>query len=171
MQGLLVDGFYKDYTVSEMRINKMESIVLFLFAILVGVLLPIQAASNAGVSRYFGDVSYAVLISFIVGVVLVSAYILISKPTLNSNVANLDFPNYIFYGGLISVLYTAAITYLAPRLGVGNTLFIIVVGQMTAALIVDHFGIFESVKYPITLKKVFGALLMVLGLYLARKEG
>jgi len=123
----------------------MESIVLIVFAIVVGMLLPIQAASNAGVSRYFGDVSYAVLISFVIGIVLISSYILITRPSLNTNLSELAVPNYILFGGVISVIYTIAITYLSPRLGVGNTLFIIVVGQMSAALVVDHFGIFESV--------------------------
>lgn len=149
---------------------KMESVALIIFAVVVGMLLPIQAASNAGVSRYFGDVSYAVLISFVIGIVLTVSYILITKPSLNTNLAELSVPNYILFGGIISVIYTFAITYLSPRLGVGNTLFIIVVGQMSAALIVDHFGIFESVKHEITLKRVVGVLLMLAGLYLAKRE-
>lgn len=149
---------------------KVEFIVLIVFAVVVGMLLPIQAASNAGVSRYFGDVSYAVLISFLVGIILIVGYILIARPSLNTNMAELDVPNYILFGGVISVIYTVAITFLSPRLGVGNTLFVIVVGQMSASLIVDHFGIFESVKHEITVKRVVGVMLMLVGLYLARKQ-
>ena len=146
----------------------MGTIVLILLAVAVGMLLPIQAASNAGVSRYSGDVSYAVLISFIIGIVLVSSYILITKPSLNTNITHLNIPNYVLLGGLISVIYTAAITYLSPKLGVGNTLFLIVLGQMTAALLVDHFGVFESVKHEVTLKRVAGICLMLVGLLLAK---
>jgi len=149
---------------------RMEYIALIVFAVVVGMLLPIQAASNAGVSRYFGHVSYAVLISFIIGTILVSAYILIMKPSLNSHIAELSIPKYVLLGGLISVVYTIAITYLSPRLGVGNTLFIIVFGQMAVALLVDHFGVFESIKHEITSKRVIGVLLMLIGLYLARQK-
>jgi len=148
----------------------LEIALLIIFATCVGMLLPIQAASNAGVSRYFGDVSYAVLLSFVTGIILVTAYILIAKPSLNSNLSELSFPKYLFFGGLISVIYTAAITYLSPRLGVGNTLFMIIVGQMIAALLVDHFGVFQSVKQEVTLKRVFGVVLMIIGVYLAKNK-
>lgn len=148
----------------------MEIIILIIFAVLVGMLLPIQAASNAGVSRFFGDVSYAVLLSFVIGIVLVSVYILVAKPSLNSDISQLSIPKYLVFGGLISVVYTIAITYLSPRLGVGNTLFIIIVGQMIAALLVDHFGVFESVKQEITLKRVAGVTLMLIGVYLAKQK-
>ena len=153
-----------------MKATKMEIIILIIFAVLVGMLLPIQAASNAGVSRFFGDVSYAVLLSFVIGIVLVSVYILVAKPSLNSDISQLSIPKYLVFGGLISVVYTIAITYLSPRLGVGNTLFIIIVGQMIAALLVDHFGVFESVKQEITLKRVAGVTLMLIGVYLAKQK-
>ena len=100
-----------------MKATKMEIIILIIFAVLVGMLLPIQAASNAGVSRFFGDVSYAVLLSFVIGIVLVSVYILVAKPSLNSDISQLSIPKYLVFGGLISVVYTIAITYLSPRLG------------------------------------------------------
>ena len=148
----------------------MDIVVLILFATFVGMLLPIQAASNAGASRYFGDVSYAVLLSFIIGSILVTAYILIAKPSLNSEITQLSIPKYLLFGGLISVTYTFAITYLSPRLGVGNTLFIIIVGQMVAALLVDHFGVFEAVKQEVSLKRISGVILMLIGIYLANQK-
>ncbi len=147
----------------------MEVFILILFAIVVGMLLPIQAASNAGAAKYLGDVSYAALLSFVIGTALIATYILIIKPSLNTQITHVTPPNYILFGGLISVIYTMAITFLSPRLGVGNTLFIIVVGQMVAALLVDHFGIFDSIKQEITLKRLFGVSLMLAGLFLAKK--
>ena len=154
---------------SKVQASKMELIFLILFAVVVGMLLPIQAASNAGTSNYLGDVAYTALLSFVVGTLLITAYILVLKPSLNSEISELRPPNYILLGGIISVIYTLAITFLSPRLGVGNTLFIIVVGQMVSALLVDHFGVFDSIQHQITLKRVIGVGLMLLGLYLAKK--
>ena len=134
------------------------------------MLLPIQAATNSGASKYLGDASYAVLLSFIIGTALISTYILLKKPSLNAEITNFEFPKYIIFGGIISVIYTLAITYLSPRLGVGNTLFIIITGQMFAAILVDHFGIYESVKHEVTPKRVLGISLMLIGLYLAKKQ-
>lgn len=147
----------------------MEFIILVICAVVVGMLLPIQAASNAGTAKYLGDVSYAALLSFLIGTILIGAYILVLKPSLNSQLPDLSPRRYILFGGLISIVYTLAITYLSPSLGVGNTLFTIIVGQMLAALIVDHFGIFDSIKHEISLKRMFGVCLMLAGLYLAKK--
>ena len=141
-----------------------------IFAVIVGMLLPIQAATNAGAAKHLGDVSYAALLSFVIGTILISSYILIAKPSLNTGVLDLGFPKYIVFGGLISVIYTLAITYLSPKLGVGNTLFVIVTGQLIAAVIVDHFGIYDSVKYEVTPKRILGVLLMLVGLYLTKKQ-
>jgi len=144
--------------------------ILFIFALAVGAMLPIQAASNAAASRYFGDVSYAALLSFIVGAALIAMYILIKKPAVNDGLTYNRFPNYILLGGIISAIYTASITFLVPRLGVGNALFIIIVGQMIAALAVDHFGVFNVVKQEITTRRICGVFFMAIGLYLTKKQ-
>lgn len=144
--------------------------ILVLIALFVGALLPIQAASNAATSRYFGDVSYATLLSFIVGAVVVVLYIAIKKPTHNDGLVINRFPPYIILGGVISAIYTAAITFLAPRLGVGNTLFAIIVGQAIAALAVDHYGLLGAIKQELTIGRVFGVFLILLGLYLTKRQ-
>lgn len=147
----------------------MNLLMLAFLAAIVGALIPIQAAANAGASKYFGDVSYAVLLSFIVGTILISVYILFMKPSLAPDVLKLGFPKYILLGGCISAIYTITITYLSPRLGVANTLYIMLVGQMLMALVVDHFGILGAMKHELTLSRMSGALLILLGLYLTKK--
>jgi len=147
----------------------MNFLMLAFFAAIVGVLIPIQAAANAGASKYLGDVSYAVLLSFIVGTILISVYILFMKPNISPGVLTLSFPKYILLGGCISAIYTIAITYLSPKLGVGNTLYIILVGQMFMALVVDHFGILGAMKHEFTLSRMSGVVLILIGLYLTKK--
>jgi transporter family-2 protein len=147
----------------------MNLIILALIAAIVGTLIPLQAAANAGASKYLGDVSYAVLLSFIVGTIIISLYILFMKPNIANGALTLGFPKYILLGGCISAIYTIAITYLSPKLGVGNTLYIILVGQMLMALVVDHFGILGAMKHELTLSRVSGVVLILIGLYLTKK--
>lgn len=148
----------------------MNIFILVIAAVVVGALIPIQSAAHAGTARYLGDVSYAVFLSFAIGLVLVSAYILIKKPAMAHGALSLDFPKYILLGGCISVIYTIAITYLSPRLGVGNTLFIIVLGQVSVSLLVDHFGIMGAVKQELTPARVLGVALILSGVYLTKKS-
>ncbi len=147
----------------------MNLLLLLLIAIVVGALIPIQSAANVSAAKYLGDISYAVLLSFVVGLILISVYIIIKRPVMSPDVLSVNFPKYILLGGCISAIYTIAITYLSPKLGVGNALFTILFGQIVVSLLVDHFGVMGVLKQEITPSKIAGMLLILTGVYLTKK--
>jgi transporter family-2 protein len=57
----------------------------------------------------------------------------------------------------------------APRFGVGNAVFCVLLGQMLCAAVIDHYGLFGSPRSAIGLVRLSGISLMIVGLYLARK--
>ena len=67
--------------------------------------------------------------------------------------------------------YVFTITFLAPRLGVGTAIALIVAGQVVAALTIDHFGLLRSLTFPLTPARLVGAALMVVGVFLALGNG
>jgi transporter family-2 protein len=62
-----------------------------------------------------------------------------------------------------------AITFLAPRLGVGNAIRLVVTGQIVAAVTIDHVGAFGAVVQRLTMGRAIGAVLMIIGVILARR--
>ena len=46
--------------------------------------------------------------------------------------------------GLLMAFYLLSITWIAPRFGVGNAIFCVLLGQMVAAAVIDHFGLFGA---------------------------
>ena len=58
----------------------MKLILLYGLAIIVGALIPVQAATNAILSKVTGHVFYSSLILFGVGIVFVLALIIIFRP-------------------------------------------------------------------------------------------
>ena len=54
-------------------------------------------------------------------------------------------------------------TFLIPKLGARRFFILTITGQILMAIIVSHFGALESPKDPITLKKLFGAALIIVG--------
>ena len=61
-----------------------------------------------------------------------------------------------------------AITPLAPRLGVGNAIRLVVTGQIVAAIIIDHVGAFGAVVQRFTMGRTIGVVSAVIGVMLAR---
>jgi transporter family-2 protein len=67
------------------------------------------------------------------------------------------------------VFYVLSVTWSAPRIGVGNAIFFVLLGQLIAAATIDHFGLFGALQTQLTAKRALGLLVMAVGVYLAKK--
>ena len=145
--------------------------LLWLLAVVAGALIPVQAAANAALSKSIrGNVPASALILFLVaGAATVLALLLTREPT--PTVASLRAaPWWSYLGGLIVAFYVFSITFLAPRIGVGTAISLIVTGQILAALTIDHFGLLRSLTFPLTPVRLLGAVLMGIGVFLALRR-
>jgi transporter family-2 protein len=57
---------------------------------------------------------------------------------------------------------------LAPRMGVAALMALGIAGQLFTALVIDRFGLFELVERGLTLGRVSGALLVLVGALMVR---
>jgi len=144
-------------------------LLLSALALVVGALIPIQAATNAALSKAIGSVFYASLVLFGVGFAVVASFLAIKRLGPPSPAAFHGAPAYGYLGGIIVAAYVLSITYLAPRIGVGNAICFIVTGQIISAVVIDHFGLFGAGVQPVTWHRALGVFLMVAGLFLARR--
>ena len=58
-------------------------------------------------------------------------------------------------------------TFLIPHLGARKFFILLISGQIIMAIVVRHFGILESPKDPISMKKVIGASIVVMGAFIS----
>jgi transporter family-2 protein len=132
-----------------------------------GIGIPIFAALNSALSRQLGSPISATAVTFGVGLVIALAI-----------VAILGFPQrsaftfetpWIWFGAVFMLFYATAVAFAAPRIGLGNAVFFVLLGQIVAAAAIDHFGWLGAIPSPITAKRAAGLAVMALGLYLARK--
>ena len=72
-------------------------------------------------------------------------------------------------GGLFMAFYLLTITWVAPRFGVGNAVFCVLLGQMVAATLIDHFGLFGARITPVTGQRLAGIAAMAGGLFLIQR--
>lgn len=135
---------------------------------LTGVGIPILAALNGGLGGRLGSPIAASVILFSVALLIALA-----GATLTGALGDIrprsDTPFHFYLGGFFVAFYVIAVTFIAPRFGVGNAIFFVLVGQLASAAVIDHYGLFGSLRYPIDLKRIAGIALMVAGVWLARR--
>jgi transporter family-2 protein len=146
--------------------NPSTSLGLSILMLATGVGIPIMAALNAGLGARIGSPWAAAFILFLVGA-LVSG-IVVAVIGLPAQL-NLRAPPWFFMGGLLVAFYVLSVTWVAPRIGVGNAVFFVLLGQIASAAAIDHFGLFGALQSSITIRRWLGIGCMGLGVYLARR--
>ncbi|MAP95454.1 MAG: hypothetical protein CMK07_10925 [Ponticaulis sp.] len=139
-----------------------------MYAVMVaaGLGIPVMAAMNVGLGARIG-VPASVTALFLVGAMVSGAITLATgSPTLR---AVSTAPGWLYLGGLVVVFYIMSITVLGPKIGIGTAVLCVLLGQILSAALVDHFGWFGAPVSPISLKKIVGLVLMVAGIWLARR--
>ncbi len=143
-----------------------------LLMLAAGFGIPMMANLNAGLGVRLSNPLAAVVV--LTGVTfLTSSLVLLASGGIGDLPVIGHFktiPTVYFLGGVLFVFYITSITWAAPRIGVGNAIFIILLGQLLSATTIDHFGLFGAIKSTITPKRALGLLVMAVGLYLAQKE-
>jgi bacterial/archaeal transporter family-2 protein len=135
---------------------------------LSGALIAMQAGVNSQLARVVGHPLLAATISFVVGTVALAVCSLGvgSWPTL---AILMEVPWWVWTGGLLGAVFVVTTAALAPTLGAATLLSIAIAGQMSLALVLDHYGLVGFAVRPLSLWRVVGAGLVVTGVVLIRK--
>lgn len=136
--------------------------------LLAGIGIPILAALNSQLGARIGAPVAAAVMLFVVALAATAAALLVSGQ--GGALARLpEQPWYLFLGGLFVAFYVLSVTWVAPRFGVGNAIFCVLLGQMIAASLIDQFGLFGAIQHPISLTRGLGVAAMALGLALIQR--
>ena len=138
--------------------------------LLTGIGIPILAALNGGLGGRLGSPMAASMILFGLAFLIATTGALVTGSVGQIRFTN-DIPFHFYFGGLFVAFYVISVTFIAPKFGVGNAIFFVLVGQLISAAVIDHFALFGSIRFPVDAKRVAGIALMVAGVYLARRTG
>jgi bacterial/archaeal transporter family-2 protein len=133
-----------------------------------GVGIPVLAALNAQLGNRIGSPAAAATILFVVALcaTTVTLHLTTGATPLASVPAQ---PKHLLLAGLLVAFYVLSITWIAPRFGVGNAIFCVLLGQLLAASVIDHFGLLGAVARPLNLIRASGIGLMALGVLLTQR--
>jgi transporter family-2 protein len=144
------------------------ALLLSLLMFATGVGIPIMAAWNSKLGAELESPWAAAFILFVLGAFICGiAMLALGLPKQGWFNAT---PLY-YAGGLVVSFYILSITWTAPRIGVANAVFFVLLGQIVAAALVDQFGLFGALKSSLTTPRIIGIVFMLVGTYLARRIG
>ena len=142
----------------------MNIIGALLVAVLIGAILPLQGLVNARLGTHVGGPVVAAFVSFLVGTVMLGLYLLATRtPVVLQGI--LKLPAWIWAGGVFGAIYVACFTLLIPRIGAAGMVCLAVLGQVTASLLLDQFGVLQAQK-PVDALRILGAVLVLAGVVL-----
>lgn len=144
----------------------MDNLSLFL-AVVAGAGLALQSVVNAQLGIATESPLWTSAIVCVVGLVLLAPILIVRREPL-ATAALASFPWWIWTGGVIGVGFVVLSVVLTPRLGAALFLAVVVVGQLLAGLLIDHYGWFRVPEQPLTPARVAGAVLLVAGVALIR---
>ncbi len=145
----------------------MNGSLFVLAACFAGSLLSLQAAINTQLSKFLGGSVFAAFVSFFIGALALFIVLVMRGEVTGDFLVNAaSAPTWLYVGGALGAVYVTATIVLLPRIGVAASVLAIVSGQILMSLILDHTGAFGMPVRPITLLRLSGAALVVLGLSL-----
>jgi bacterial/archaeal transporter family-2 protein len=140
----------------------MQTAIFVGLAFSMGNILSIYMPMNSSVAKYLGSPLTANVTFFFVALITsIILFLIFGKFDTLYKVK--DVPIYLYLTGFVSAFFVLGTTFLVPTLGARKFFILLIAGQIVMAVAVSHFGVLESPKDPITIKKAIGAALVVLG--------
>ena len=145
-----------------------DSLRYALIMLAAGIGIPVLAALNAQLGARLGSPTVAAVVLFCVALIAATLVMLVTQgPVGFSGLA--AQPKHLFLGGVLVCFYVLSVTFVAPRFGVGNAVFFVLLGQVISAALIDQFGLFGAIMRPITWMRGTGLGVMALGLLLIQR--
>ncbi len=147
----------------------LQAILLTLVAFVGGGFIALQAPINAQAASHLGNPIAAATLSFVVGTValiLISALFFRGSTNLG---AIATMPAYmIFAGGLLGAAFVTMTITLAPKIGIAAVMALAIAGQLFTALLLDRLALFDLMERDLSVGRVGGAILVVVGALMVR---
>ncbi|NAS11499.1 DMT family transporter [Poritiphilus flavus] len=140
-----------------------------ILAVIAGAVLPLQAGLNVQLGKSVHQPIFAAFASFLIGTLGLLVYLLILKFDFSTMEQTKTVSPVVWLAGILGAFYVAAVIILAPKLGTALTFVLIVAGQMTVSLVLDHFGLLGLPVKHINWQRMLGVIFLVAGVLLIRR--
>ena len=148
--------------------DSMKAVVFFLLVVLAGALSTIQGPVNVQLGLNFThNPVQTTLVSFALSAAALGVLALILRTPLP------DWKHrttrwWHWMGGIVGACYVCMMIVSVPRIGTAATMAIVLLGQVSFGLALDHFGLMGMAARKVSAQRALGILLVFGGTFLVR---
>ena len=141
----------------------MSNLILIVLMVIGGAAVAIQPTLNARLAEKTGFLQ-AATISFAVGTLVLLLISLSSGQGSFRRIPDADW--WQLTGGLFGAFFVTMTILGVPRIGTTAVLALTIVSQLTAGLVMDHYGLLGMRVLPMDFKRICGVALLLAGVFL-----
>jgi transporter family-2 protein len=138
----------------------------WILGLAAGFGLTVQVGMNSQLRKVLQSANLAALISFLVGTLALVVLVLLIRTPVPARETLATVPVWAWFGGLLGAFYVASSTVVAAELGATTLLGLALLGQLSTALLIDHFGWLGLPENPVTASRLLGVALLGAGVWL-----
>ena len=146
----------------------MQTILLYLAALGAGISVAVQQAVNGGLRAALNSPAWAGFASYIGGLLTMVVVVVAMREPIPSWKLVSATPWWAWSGGFFGGVFILLLILLLPSLGAATLLALVVAGQMSAAVVMDHFGAFGLTQHSVSISRLFGVALIIGGVVLMK---
>lgn len=134
-----------------------------------GMCLAIQGGVNSQLTAVWTQSPIlSAAISFTIGAVALFLITLLLNIAIPRKLKGTETKWWHWTAGLLGAYFVFATTSLAPEVGAGMLVGLILMGQLSMAMTLDHFGLIGFEKKPVNARKILGVVVLASGILLIK---
>lgn len=141
----------------------VEMALVICIGLIGGLAVGTQAPIAGAMAQRVGGASSSFIVH--IGGTIVSGALLIARGGENIHEWR-NLPWYMLGVGVFGLVLYLSLSYTIPRVGATTAIALIIVGQLVAGMVIDHFGAFGISQRPIEFSHIVGLVLLLGGAFL-----
>ena len=146
----------------------MQTVFLYFAALGAGISVAVQQVLNGALRTALQSPAWAGFASYLGGLLTMIIVLLALREQIPSWKLVAATPWWAWSGGVLGGVFILLVILLLPPLGAATLLALVVAGQMSAAVIMDHFGAFGLAQHHVSISRLAGVALVIAGVVLIK---
>jgi bacterial/archaeal transporter family-2 protein len=146
----------------------VQTILLYFAALGAGISVAVQQVLNGGLRASLNSLAWAGFFSYLGGLLTMIVVLVAFREQMPSWKLVSETPWWAWVGGILGGVFILLVILLLPSLGAATLLALVVAGQMSAAVVMDHFGAFGLTQHSVSISRLLGVALIISGVVLIK---
>jgi transporter family-2 protein len=139
-----------------------------LLGLATGVGIAIQPIVNNRLRGVLGDPMWAGVAQTLVGLAALVVVAVAARAPQPATAGLASLPWWAWTGGMLGITYVVVTIVLPPKLGTALMFATLILGQMVASVVIDHYGWLGVPVVSLSITRVLGVVLLIAGVLLIR---